>query len=159
MQSTNISHVRLRNLEANDLPRMFEFNLDPEANQLAMTIPRTSEAFHAVWDRVVAEQNGLAKAITVDDVFVGYMSCFKMDGRDAIGYWIDRQFWGKGIASKALELFLEAVPIRPLHATVATSNPRSLRVLLKCGFVIQDYQTFPATDRYLSCEEAVLFLK
>lgn len=158
MQPTITNQVRLRNINQSDLPRMYEFNLDPEANLLAMTIPRSAEAFYALWEKILAEPN-MAKAITVGEDLAGYISCFKSDGLDSVGYWIDKQFWGKGVASRALELFLEEVPVRPLHAGVATSNLASLRVLQKCGFVIQSSQVLPATDRFLACEEAFLVLK
>ena len=82
-----------------------------------------------------------------------------MDGEDHVGYWIDRAYWGKGIASRALHLLLREVAKRPLVATVATSNGASLRVLQKCGFVVERVRLSPATDRYPECEEAVLVLR
>jgi RimJ/RimL family protein N-acetyltransferase len=95
----------------------------------------------------------------VDGVLVGSISCFKMDNLDAVGYWIGRSFWGRGIATRALELLLAVVAIRPLHARVATSNGASLRVLQKCGFVVGRIQVSPADDRFPECEEAVLVLR
>ncbi len=50
------------------------------------------------------------------------------------GYWIGREYWGKGIASAALADFLDVVEDRPLHARVAKHNAGSIRVLEKCGF-------------------------
>jgi RimJ/RimL family protein N-acetyltransferase len=82
-----------------------------------------------------------------------------MDGQDHVGYWIDRAYWGKGIASRALHLLLREVAKRPLVATVATSNGASLRVLQKCGFVIEQVRRDPATDRYPECEVAVYVLR
>ena len=40
-----------------------------------------------------------------------------------------------GLATAALAELAEAIPDRPLHAWVATSNVGSIRVLEKCGFV------------------------
>lgn len=37
------------------------------------------------------------------------------------------------IATRALSEFLDQVPLRPLHASVAKHNRGSLRVLEKCG--------------------------
>ena len=71
----------------------------------------------------------------------------------------DRAHWGMGIASRALHLLLGEVTKRPLVATAATSNGASLRVLQKCGFVVERVQLSPATDRYPECEEAVLVLR
>ena len=81
-----------------------------------------------------------------------------MDGQDHVGYWIDRAYWGMGITSRALHMLLREVTKRPLVATVATSNGASLRVLQKCGFVVEQVRLSPASDRYPECEEAVLVL-
>ena len=90
---------------------------------------------------------------------VGYISSFLMDDQDHVGYWIDRAYWGLGIASRALHLLLGEVSKRPLVATAATSNGASLRVLQKCGFVVEGVRLSPASDRYPECEEAVLVLR
>jgi len=159
MKPIVISQVRLRDIEQDDLPRMYEFNLDPDANRLAGTIPRCADAFRVHWENVLADPNVFVKAISVAVVLAGHISCFKLDGFDAVGYWVSKDFWGMGIASRALELLLKEVPVRPLHARVATSNRASLRVLQKCGFVVQSVQVSPADDRFLESEEAFLVLK
>jgi RimJ/RimL family protein N-acetyltransferase len=51
-----------------------------------------------------------------------------------VGYWIGQDFWGRGIATRALRLFLEEVTIRPLYGRAAKDNRASIRVLEKCGF-------------------------
>ena len=56
-------------------------------------------------------------------------------GRRLVGYWIGREFWGKGLATRALQELTREVTQRPLQAWVATSNVTSIRVLEKCGFV------------------------
>lgn len=151
--------VRLRPIEPADLPRMFELQLDPESNRMAVTIPRTREAFDALWEKSLAEPAATARAILFDEAFVGYVSRFPADGQAHVGYWIDRAFWGMGVTSRALELLLSEVADRPLFATVATSNGASLRVLQKCGFVVERVYLSPATNRYPECEEALLVLR
>lgn len=150
--------VRLRPVEAGDLPRMYDLQLDPESNRMAVTIPRTREAFDSLWAKSLGDPNAPARAILFDGAFVGHVSCFPADGQDHVGYWIDRAFWGRGIASRALHLLLLEVTKRPLVATAATSNGASLRVLQKCGFVIEQVRREPSTDRYPECEVAVLVL-
>lgn len=98
--------VRLRGLERDDLPKMYELQLDPESNLMAATIPRTRAEFDAHWAKCLADQRNSTKAILCDGVFVGYISCFPLDGQDHVGYWIDRASWGKGIASRASLLLL-----------------------------------------------------
>ena len=151
--------VRLRPVEPGDLPRMYEMQLDPDSNRMAVTIPRTRETFDTHWAKTLDDPKISARAILVGEAFVGYISCFPADGQDHVGYWIDRGCWGMGIASRALHLLLREVAKHPLFATVATSNGASLRVLQKCGFVVERVRLSPASDRYPECEEAVLVLR
>ena len=151
--------VRLRPVVPADLPRMFDLQLDPESNRMAVTNPRTREAFDSLWAKALGDPSNTTRAILLDEAFVGYVSCFPMDGEDHVGYWLDRGHWGKGIASRALRLLLGEVIRRPLVATAATTNRASLRVLERCGFVVEAVRQAPATDRYPACEEVVLVLR
>lgn len=150
--------VRLRRVESPDLPTLYEYQLDPEANRLAATNPRSADVFDSHWADALGDSSVIVNAIEVDDVLAGCISCFKSEGLDHVGYWIGRKFWGQGVATRALELLLAQVPLRPLHARVAVANGASLCVLQKCGFAITGYQHSPADDRYQECEEAILEL-
>jgi RimJ/RimL family protein N-acetyltransferase len=132
--------------------------IDPESNRLAVTNPRSAKAFEAHWANLLRDPSVTARAILLGEEMVGYVSCFQRDGRANVGYWVSREHWGKGNACRALELLLLEVPTRPLYAHVATSNGASLRVLRKCGFVVERVRVSPASDRYPECEEAVLVL-
>ena len=151
--------VWLRPVQPGDLHSMYDMQLDPESNRMAVTNPRTREAFDAHWAKVLADPATIPRVVLVGETLVGTISCFPMDGEDHVGYWIDRAYWGMGIASRALCLLLREVTKRPLVATAATSNGASLRVLQKCGFVVEEVRLSPATDRYPACEEAVLVLR
>ena len=54
------------------------------------------------------------------------------------GYWLGRQYWGKGIATVAgtamLAHIVKNMPLVRLQAPVFEWNPRSMRVLEKIGF-------------------------
>ena len=151
--------VSLRLVQPDDLPRMYELQLDPESNRMAVTLPRIGEAFDSHWAKALVDPAVSARAILVGGALVGFISCFPRDGQDHVGYWIDRACWGRGIASQALHLLLQEVVKRPLVATVATGNGASLRVLLKCGFVVENVRLAPDTERHPACEEAVLVLR
>ncbi len=150
--------VRLRPVAAGDLTWIFRMQSDPESNRLAVTNPRSAEAFEAHWASVLVDPKIAARVVLLGDAPVGLISVFPRDGRDFVGYWIEREYWGRGIASEALRLLLIEVPRRPLAARVATSNPASLRILAKCGFEVVTVQPAPATDRFPACEEALLVL-
>ena len=92
---TTGDRVRLRRVEPGDLPRMYDWQLDPDANRMAVTIPRTREAFDSHWAKSLNDPKNATRAILFNEAFVGYVSCFPMDGRDHVGYWIDRACWGE----------------------------------------------------------------
>lgn len=154
-----IDDVCLRPIQSGDLPRMYAMQLDPESNRVAMTNPRSREDFYSHWMRVLDEPAITARAVLVGGAFVGYISCFQTDRQDNVGYWIDRPWWEQGIATRALQLLLGEVASRPLVAIAAISNGASLRVLQKCGFVLEQVRHAPGTERYLECDEAVLVLR
>ncbi len=151
--------VRLRATRPADVPVLFTLQNDPEANQMAGTKPRSREAFFAVWEKIFADPNVRSRVIEVDGIIVGGVSCFQAEGRDALGYWIAKQHWGRGIASRAVAVFLQEETRRPLHATARRTNTRSLRVLEKCGFRWVGYRMGEETERYVGCELAEFVLE
>ncbi len=78
--------VCLRNVERDDLPRIYEFQIDPESNRIAVTIPRSADNFGAHWENALRDPHVTARAILVGDELVGCISCFKIDGIDSVGY-------------------------------------------------------------------------
>ncbi len=154
-----VPNVRLRLVRPDDIPVLYQHQLDNDANRMAAVHPRDESAFRALWDGVFKQPSIVARAIIADDELVGHITIFNMDGVDGVGYWIAKTHWGRGIATRALTLLLEDVNRRPLHARVAVDNKASIRVLERCGFVVTGYQHSPGTERYVECEEAVLVLE
>lgn len=150
--------IHLRPTERADVPLLFEQQNDAESNQLAGTKPRPKEVFLALWEKIFTDPAVVPRVIICDSQVVGGISCFQADGHDAVGYWIAREHWGKGIAGRALELFLAEMKRRPLHATAARANTASIRILEKCGFRFTGYHMGEETDRYLPCEVASFVL-
>jgi RimJ/RimL family protein N-acetyltransferase len=97
---------------------------------------RDEGAFYAHWHKIMADPANLLRTILWKGEIVGNMVSFIMEGKREVGYWLGREYWGKGIASAALEQFLREVTERPLYGVTAKSNPASGRVLEKCGFVL-----------------------
>lgn len=96
--------------------------------------------------------------MTCDGRLAGSIASFPLDGQTEITYWIDRAFWGAGIATRALALLLELVPDRPLYARAASDNAGSLRVLHKSGFRAIGTETSYAAGRNGVIEETILRL-
>ncbi len=141
------------------MPALYVMQRDPESNRMAVTKPRDRQRHDAHWDEILADDRVVARAIVLGDALVGSVSCFQLDGLNSVGYWIAREYWGRGIASCALEMLLDEVSIRPLHARAARSNVGSIRVLERCGFTLTGYQQFPGDDRFPACEEAMYMLR
>ncbi len=120
------------------MPILFEHQLDPEASRMAAFPPRDRDAFMAHWHRILRDEASTIRTVVVDGQVAGNVLCFQWSGRWEVGYWIGREHWGRGVATRALTDFLQLVRIRPLYAGVATHNVASIRVLEKCGFVSSD---------------------
>ena len=150
--------IRIRRTEPADLPALFELQCDPESNNMAGTKPRTREVFFAVWEGHFANPSINSRVILIDTErgpeVAGGVSCFLADGHHCIGYWIARAHWGKGIASRALAMFLVEETRRPLHATAARANAPSRRILEKCGFRLVGFRMGEETERFSACEIA-----
>jgi RimJ/RimL family protein N-acetyltransferase len=126
--------VTIRPVREDDLPILFEHQLDPEAYAMAAFAPRDRDAFMAHWAKILADDSLLAYAIELDGRVVGNVGSFDYEGHREVGYWIDRAVWGRGVATRALAAFLQDETQRPLFAGVAPHNAGSMRVLEKCGF-------------------------
>ncbi len=124
----------LRNVTEEDLPILFEHQRDAEALRMAAFSSREREAFMTHWRTNVLRPENVTRSIVVDGVVAGNIGSWEQNGERLVGYWLGREHWGKGLATRALSEFLELDPIRPLHASVAAHNAGSIRVLEKCGF-------------------------
>jgi RimJ/RimL family protein N-acetyltransferase len=123
---------------AEDLATFYEHQADPIANEMAAFPPRDREAFLAHWGRILVDETVVTRTVLVDGRVAGNVGCFERFGLREVGYWIGREHWGRGVATRALSALLELVPTRPLYARVAVRNPASRRVLEKCGFGATD---------------------
>ena len=121
--------------------------------------PRDREAFTAHWLKILANDELTKKTIVFDGQVAGNVVMFDRDGKRLVGYWIGREFWGRGLATRALAELLTEVKDRPLHAYVATSNLGSIRVLEKCGFTFVSQETEFDERLGEEIEEALYVLK
>jgi RimJ/RimL family protein N-acetyltransferase len=156
-----VAEVALRPIEDSDLDALFEQMRDPESVWMAAFTakdPDDREAFDAHMAKVRASPDTTLRAVTRDGRLVGSISSFVMDGDTEITYWIDRSVWGRGVAGRALALFLDIVAVRPLHARAASDNAGSLRVLRKAGFTVIGTETSYAPARNAEIEETILRL-
>jgi RimJ/RimL family protein N-acetyltransferase len=149
--------ISLRRVEVADVDIFYEHQSDPVATEMAAFPARDRATHHEHWTkRVLVNPSGIARTVLVDGAVVGnIISWVDEDGRRLIGYWIGREFWGRGVASAALAEYLREVDERPLHAFVAVHNKGSRRVLEKNGFVLAAPQPEPDSS---DIEELLLVL-
>jgi RimJ/RimL family protein N-acetyltransferase len=130
-----MDEVRLRDVEESDLETFLEYEHDPEAVERAKFPPRERDRFMTHWrTRVLGDPTVLVQTVTVDGEPAGNVVSWWEQGRRFVGYWFGRRYWGRGIGTRALELFLQLERVRPLYADPFTGNTGSVRVLEKCGF-------------------------
>jgi RimJ/RimL family protein N-acetyltransferase len=128
----------LRDVVESDLPVFFEHQRDPDATTMADFPARDRNAFDAHWKRLLADPSLYKKTIVFEGQVAGNIGSWAQDGRQLVGYWVGKEFWGKGLATQALAELIGDLGTRPLYAYVAKTNVGSIRVLEKCGFVPSD---------------------
>jgi RimJ/RimL family protein N-acetyltransferase len=120
----------LREIEDRDLGVLFEYSRDHDAIRMAaFTSPEAD-------DRTTFERR---------------WARLRSDG-------IGRDDWGRGIATRALQEFLQLEVTRPLYARAASDNAASIRVLTKCGFLVVGEGREFAHGRNEETDEVVLRL-
>ena len=142
MDSTALSSgsLRLRNVEAGDIPIFFEHQRDPDAIHMAAFPARNWDDFTAHWAKILADKTIITQTILFNGQVAGNIVSFEQGSQREVGYWLGKPFWGQGLATRALTLFLEHDQLRPLYAYVAKHNIASRRVLEKCGFVVRSQE-------------------
>jgi RimJ/RimL family protein N-acetyltransferase len=133
-------NIRLREVEADNLPIFFEHQRDPEANHMAAFTskdPTNRDAFMAHWARIIDDEDGLIQTILCNEQVAGHVLSYPHEdvGKPEVSDWLDQAYWGRGIATRALSAFLLLIGECPVYARVAADNAASLRVLEKCGFM------------------------
>jgi RimJ/RimL family protein N-acetyltransferase len=130
--------IELRDVQAADLDAFFAYQQDQGAVHMAAFTakdPTDRAAFDAHWQRIMADKNNTNKTILYNGEVAGHVASFIMFGDLEVTYWLDRAYWGKGLATQALSEFLATVQQkRPIYGRAAKDNFGSIRVLEKCGF-------------------------
>jgi ribosomal-protein-alanine N-acetyltransferase len=130
--------VILKDMTEDDLPSLFDIQLDQAGQQMAaFTAESDSDrlAYLAKWRAIIADDVITKKTVLVDGEIVGSVSAFEFEGELEVTYWIRRDHWGRGLATGALAGLLAEVTDRPVFGRTAVDNVASQRVLEHNGFV------------------------
>ena len=154
--------LHLREVVQDDLPIFFAHQQDPDAIYMAAFTPQDPSdrvAFDAHWQRILAADTVIIRTIIWDGEVAGSVLSYETDGEPEVSYWLGKEFWGRGIATQALKMFLADInPKRPMYGRVAKDNIGSIRVLEKCGFQVSEEASGFANARGEEIEELVMIL-
>lgn len=153
--------IQLRDIILDDLPIFFEQHRDPDALWMAAFTPpdpADRETMFAHWQKIIENPQIFKQTIVFEGQVAGHLLNFEMFGQSTIGYWLGKNFWGKGIATQALTLFLAHISTRPLYARVVKDNVGSIRVLEKNGFVRMGEDSGFSHSRNTDVEEWIMEL-
>ncbi|MFB7557223.1 GNAT family N-acetyltransferase [Streptomyces brevispora] len=131
--------ISLRPLTEDDIPALFEIQLDESAQHLAaFTDTRTArdaEAFGKKYRKILADDAIVNRVIEIHGEVVGSVATFPIEGDTELTYWIRKDWWGRGVATAAVAALLDEVTERPIHARAVEDNSGSVRVLERNAFV------------------------
>jgi ribosomal-protein-alanine N-acetyltransferase len=150
--------IILRKTEIPDLEFFFVFQLDQEAIYLAAFTskdPTDKTAYLEKYTKILSDPDKNTQTIMVENTIAGSISKFEIEGEAEITYWIDKKFWGRGVATKALSEFLKIEKMRPIFGRAAFDNIGSQKVLEKCGFVKIGTDRGFANARQAEIEECI----
>ncbi|MFF1375185.1 GNAT family N-acetyltransferase [Streptomyces sp. NPDC058308] len=153
--------VSLREVHDSDLPVFFRQMNDPESSHMAAFTPEDPadrDRFDAQWAKMRSAADTDVRTVLADGDVVGSAGVYGAPGEREVTYWIDRAYWGRGLATAALRGLLELEPDRPLYARAAADNTGSIRVLEKCGFRLSTTERGYAPARGAEIDEVVLVL-
>jgi RimJ/RimL family protein N-acetyltransferase len=136
--------IELRPVLEADIETFYEFQADPEAAAMAVFGSRDRESHAANWHKIISDPKAVARTVLLDGKIAGNVLSWSHDGQPHVGYWIGREFWGRGAGTQALRLFVAEIETRPLYALVVVTNRGSQRVLEKSGF--QRIEQRPSPD-------------
>lgn len=145
----NALDIVLREVEDADLHAFYSFLQDPQAQAMASSSTEDGtdpQAFDAYWARLRRSPTAVTRTIALAEDpahgVVGHIEKFDDEERPYVRYWVDREFWGRGIATGALRAFLDdVVNERPLFARQNRTNEASLVVLKRNGFKLAGQDT------------------
>ena len=160
----------LRRYQTGDVERLVALAGDIEVARYtshAFPHPYTAEHARAWIAKAGAEAPLNSLAVDVGGALAGGVGIVPQTGESRgvalFGYWIGREYWGRGIATEAAWLLaryaLEERGFRRLEAYTYAPNLASARVLEKCGFTREAVLREAVVDRDGTVMDAFLYAR
>jgi len=136
--------LRLRPHRLSDVDAIAESLSDFAVTGMLARVPAPFDRQDALdWlvPRAAGATNDWAFAVTEgDDVHIGVVALELRHGRWHLGYWLNRQFWRRGIMTEAVaaavDRFSRRMPETAVHSGVFADNPASLKLQERLGFQV-----------------------
>ncbi|CDO03872.1 ribosomal N-acetyltransferase YdaF [Oceanobacillus picturae] len=138
----------LRQIRKTDARSMLKYLSDKDVMEHYGLLPfqTEEEALDEIawYDSIFAEKTGIRWGITikgVDEVIgsFGFLNYVAQHSRSQIGYELDKQYWGKGIASEAIEAILEygfgEMNLQRIEALIEPPNVASCKLVERKAFI------------------------
>src|SRR5512137_1873329 len=97
-RETPPGRVSVRAVRESDLEAFFEHQRDPVANAMAAFPARERDAFMAHWHKILLDDASVIRTVLWDGEVAGNVLSFMRGDTREVGYWIGREYWGRGIA-------------------------------------------------------------
>lgn len=152
----------LRPLTPADAEDVFEWTGDPIVNRYMPYPVHPDIDTTKVWiAQIDPDTNEFCFALKTTGKVIGSGSIHQEeDGRYAVGYNLNRQYWGKGYATEAARAMIRwayaTLNARDFKACHATANTASGHVLQKCGFQFERYGHYSRYDNSETFEATFL---
>jgi RimJ/RimL family protein N-acetyltransferase len=144
MEKVDLSRISLRPFKLTDVDDFLLWAGDNEVTKNLRWKTYNSKEEALTFIRDVCIPHPWRCSICLDDRSIGFVSVYRWSGDDRckadIGYAVASNYWGQGIATKAIKIALSQVfndfsDLLRLQAFVYVENMASQRVLEKAGFL------------------------
>ncbi len=150
--------VTLKNPSFEDYAHFYDLRFKPNVVYWADDYPRQMSLDEYAMDRLLAQQNGqiLERIIVVNGEPVGTITArdfIEQTCQCTLGIVIaDEHYWGRGIGSQALKLFLRLLSVEGFGLVVLetyANNKRAQRCFIKMGFQKRRVFFAPQAGRFV----------
>lgn len=138
-------NVTIRPLCVDDAKISYKWRNDPEVWKYTGSKPNTRITYEMErqWiENVLIDETSKRFAIIANNKYIGNVQITDIDSQRSAQAHIfigDKEFWGNGIATKALKVLIDVVQneltIKELYALVHPQNSASLYAFLNNGFI------------------------
>jgi RimJ/RimL family protein N-acetyltransferase len=153
--------VQLRPVVKSDIAQFFEHHLELRplpAGASVADLEARKATFVDRWEQMLSDKNVMARTIIWKDAVAGYVARLIQRDKPSISCWLGRDYWGKGVATQAVQAFLDLIEKRPIYARVAYDNLAAMQVLRKIGFEIVEHDSFFSDAHGYEIDEIILAL-